>query len=182
MLIGVSGKIGSGKDTVVQIIQALYPQYPWEVRRFATKVKQVVALLTNTTEEQNCSRTGKQIVPRGFTQSLGSLQQCVGMALRQHIDENVWVTATMTDIADKYILVPDVRFPNELGVILERGVCLRIEGDPEQVRKLDARDLLHPSETALDFYPFSNIVHNNGTKDELQKNIATLLENILGLK
>lgn len=67
-LIGISGKIGSGKDTVATIIQYLVskeiahfhayrnaqkaygvnPKYTggWEVKRFAGKLKEIVALLT----------------------------------------------------------------------------------------------------------------------------------------
>ena len=43
-LIGISGKIGSGKDTVAAIIQELYPQY--EVKKFAGKLKDIASILT----------------------------------------------------------------------------------------------------------------------------------------
>jgi hypothetical protein len=66
MIIGVSGKIGSGKDTVGKIIQYLtdidtdsdsttYEEYlqtlvfdapKWEIKKFAGKVKQIISLLT----------------------------------------------------------------------------------------------------------------------------------------
>lgn len=67
MIIGISGKIGSGKDTVANIITNLiadklqraetgevnYYDYPanaamcdWEVKRFAYKLKKIVAILT----------------------------------------------------------------------------------------------------------------------------------------
>lgn len=66
-IIGISGKIGSGKDTVAKIIQLLtmgcanedipriieenmtFPvpfDTPWEIKKFATKLKQVVSLFT----------------------------------------------------------------------------------------------------------------------------------------
>lgn len=76
-IIGISGKIGSGKDTVGKIIQYLtskssldYDQYwklyeessysfvdsiqrsNWEVKKFATKLKQMVCLLTGCTMKQ----------------------------------------------------------------------------------------------------------------------------------
>lgn len=63
MLIGISGKIGSGKDTVGSVIQYLssdfsnhYPltewigrsnnQSSWEIKKFAGKLKQITAILT----------------------------------------------------------------------------------------------------------------------------------------
>lgn len=65
-LIGISGKIGSGKDTVGKIIQYLtsreyskmsfssfclleerwYNYDDWEIKKFATKLKQIVSILT----------------------------------------------------------------------------------------------------------------------------------------
>jgi len=44
-IISISGKIGSGKDTVAQMIQDIQPK-TWEVKKFAGKLKQIVSLLT----------------------------------------------------------------------------------------------------------------------------------------
>lgn len=74
LLIGISGKLGAGKDTVAEIIQHEQPD-TWKTIRFAHKLKEVVAVLTNTSLQENLSRDGKQLVPTGFTQSLGTLQQ-----------------------------------------------------------------------------------------------------------
>jgi dephospho-CoA kinase len=49
-LIGISGKIGSGKDTVAAIIQELYPQY--EVKKFAGKLKDIASILTGIPVEK----------------------------------------------------------------------------------------------------------------------------------
>ena len=70
-LIGIAGKIGSGKDTVALIIQWLTNTAPfdqtfeeylkdksrdfndeWKVKKFAYKLKQIVSLLTGATMEQ----------------------------------------------------------------------------------------------------------------------------------
>lgn len=73
MIIGISGKKQSGKDTVGKIIQYLaidgetnyksfedfleyysdgIEQYPFEIKKFADKVKDIVCLLINCTREQ----------------------------------------------------------------------------------------------------------------------------------
>ena len=70
MLIGISGKIGSGKDTIGKIIQYLTSPFDkdfktpfvlgedyqtgnsWEIKKFAGLLKQYVALATNCTVEQ----------------------------------------------------------------------------------------------------------------------------------
>lgn len=71
MLIGISGKIGSGKDTVGQYLQYLYStEYPrhtfeefqkyprwinendWQIKKYADKLKEIVCLLIGCTREQ----------------------------------------------------------------------------------------------------------------------------------
>lgn len=75
MIIGISGKIGSGKDTVGKIIQGLIigehlfvdgikgfldnykdysnvPNKEWEIKKFADKLKDIVCLLISCTREQ----------------------------------------------------------------------------------------------------------------------------------
>jgi len=67
MIIGISGKIGSGKDTIAKIIQFLdvcnqhnsklifsdkftaYNQSKWEVKRMADKLKDIVCIMTGCT-------------------------------------------------------------------------------------------------------------------------------------
>src|SRR5687767_11366847 len=66
MIIGISGKIGSGKDTVGMIIQGLtvnpnadfdwikkfHPNSIWKVHKFAGKLKDITCLLIGCTREQ----------------------------------------------------------------------------------------------------------------------------------
>lgn len=75
MLIGISGKIGSGKDTIGKIVQYLASEYAqrytfeeylveietkknpfffhsWEIKKFADKLKDIVCLLISCTREQ----------------------------------------------------------------------------------------------------------------------------------
>ena len=57
MIIALSGKLGSGKDTVAEIIQDLQPD-TWNIHRFAHRLKSVVSVLTNTAIKDNYSREG----------------------------------------------------------------------------------------------------------------------------
>lgn len=65
MIIGVSGKIGSGKDTLADYLRDVFlidlsSRYTYiGVKRFSGKLKEIVALLTNTTPEYCNSRDGK---------------------------------------------------------------------------------------------------------------------------
>ena len=78
-LIGISGKIGSGKDTVGKILQALVDETyngninsilpldeelsssnSWEIKKFADKLKDIVCLLIGCTREQLEDREFKE--------------------------------------------------------------------------------------------------------------------------
>jgi dephospho-CoA kinase len=56
MIIGISGRIGSGKDTVGDIIQMLAvsndPTVNWEIKKYAGKLKEIACILTGCTLEQ----------------------------------------------------------------------------------------------------------------------------------
>lgn len=72
MLIGISGKIGSGKDTIGKIIKDLitqkfdwktsapYIESNWQIKKFADKLKDIVCLLLNCTKEQLEDREFKE--------------------------------------------------------------------------------------------------------------------------
>lgn len=45
MIIAISGKKGSGKDTVGKIIQHIQPEYDWQIKKYAGKLKEVAGLI-----------------------------------------------------------------------------------------------------------------------------------------
>ncbi len=184
LVIGLAGKFGSGKDTAAALIQEAFPEQKWRVISFARLVKQVVATLTSTTLEQNLSDAGKQTVPRGFTDSLSTLQQKVGMAMRS-IDEQVWIKAAFASVApEDNVIITDVRFPNELRVIHEhQGMVIRLFGRP--ARPNETRDPNHISETALDAMHEEMDAHleNSGTLEDLRKMLIDGVgRRLLGMK
>lgn len=121
MIIGVNGKIGSGKDTVGRIIQYLMlnenttkyfvkdwinkehylldTHSNWEIKKFAGKLKQIASILTGATLEQLEDQDFKKqemgpewgITYRELLQKLGT------EAMRNGLHENVWVNALFAD-------------------------------------------------------------------------------------
>lgn len=51
MIIALNSYISGGKDTSAKIIQALYPEYNWQVKKFAHPLKQIVSILTGISVE-----------------------------------------------------------------------------------------------------------------------------------
>ena len=79
-------------------------------------------------------------------------------------------------------IITDVRFPNELAAIKERGgVVIRVNRKDERSRFADIdkpeerSKYYHPSETALDNAEFDYTIDNNGTIDDLIIKVREIL-------
>lgn len=193
MLIGISGKMGVGKDTLGSILCDLEPAY--EVKRFADKLKMIASLLSGISVERFESQDFKQfnmpsvwnrhkspttaygdqrikMTVREFLQKLGT------EAMRDNLHEDVWVNALFADyksiggtmdvrrtrIDYPNWVITDVRFPNEANAIINRGgIMVRLNRDKTPGISKD-----HSSETALDNWTgFSYEIDNNGTIEDL---------------
>jgi hypothetical protein len=172
-LIGISGKIGSGKDTAAATLNAL-SNNRYEVKKFAGKLKQIAGLLCGVDPIWFESQEFKlEHMPgewggmtyRTFLQRLGT------EALRDGLHTQVWVNALFADEqSDSNWIITDVRFPNEADAIREKGgFLLRIE-------RPGSAPGTHPSETALDGYSFDYTLHNGSSLYNLEIDLQTLYE------
>lgn len=153
MIIGVSGKIFSGKDTVGRIIQILDPKNKWEIKKYADPLKDVICILIGCTREQLESQAFKDsylssewdLPLKKYT--VRKLLQEVGTdAIRNVIHTNAWVNAlfnkykeyddiqvnSIYPILHKYPnwIITDCRFINEAEAIKKRGgVVIRVNRD-----------------------------------------------------
>lgn len=188
-LIGISGKIGSGKDTAAEIIQHLtnpmgLDMFPYEVKKFAGKLKIIASILTGIPVEKfEDQEFKKQYLGEDWDYQIDKfnpiqkmtvrelLQKLGTNALRDELHTNVWVNALFADYNENSNwLVTDTRFPNEAKAIKDLGgVVLRIERSTCQLGT-------HPSETALDDYTFDYVIHNNGSKEDLQEELIKFLD------
>ena len=176
-LIGLSGRRGSGKDTVAYLLQQLQPERIWQIRSFGDSIKSVCAALTGESVAPYYTQKGKAERVPAFRRTRGEMLQQVGQALRAW-EPRVWVDAFFAGLPpDACVLVPDVRFANEADPIRARGgLLLRVEGDPLHQRGDGTRDDDHPSETALDDYPhFAATLRNTGSREDLTRQVRALL-------
>jgi len=166
MIVGVSGKANSGKNQFAEYLKEIDDTF--EIKAFAGKLKEIARLLTGWDDQY--SREGKAHYLPDWGMTVGRFQQLLGTeAIRNGINSDAWVIALFADYAqDKNWAVTDVRFPNEVKAIQNRGgVVIRVERDCHD----DAgRDEQHESETALDnFTGWDYVVKNNGTLDDLKQ-------------
>ena len=179
MLIGLSGKAGSGKSTVTRYLN----DQGFGTRKFAGPLKAMIAALLEqqgvspeTTPEyiEGCLKEIPTVYlggrsPRYAMQTLGTEW---GRGL---ISENFWVDAAVKQIADGDgdLIFDDVRFPNEaLAIRRAGGVVVNV------VRpSLDPVEA-HPSECALADFAFNYVLYNDSTVYRLHERIETLLRRI----
>jgi hypothetical protein len=188
MIIGINGKIGSGKDAIGEIIQGLCltnKNQTFEIKKFAGKLKQIGSLLTSIPVEKFEDQEFKKLpmglewemTYREFLQKLGT------EAMRDGLHTNVWVNALFADYklwSDgrkswyPNWIITDMRFPNEMEAVEEKeGITIRVT----RPDFLSFEAMLHPSETALDDAKFDYEIINDGTIEDLVDKVREILDN-----
>lgn len=162
MIIGIAGRLKSGKSTFAQmLVEELRQHYPAEIKMFSGKLKAVASLITGVPVERWEDQEFKaSMLPewgmtgREFLQRLGT--DCV----RDNLHTDTWVKALFADYQpDSCWVIQDLRFKNEMEAITSRGgLCVRILRDTENTD-------LHPSETALDDVEMYQIDNNRSLED-----------------
>ncbi len=187
MILGINGYSGSGKDTIGKLLQDLYPEENWKIKKFAGKLKTVASLLSgipqSNFEDQDFKKTllgtewwtacdeGLQpMTVRDFLQKLGT------EGLRVGLHENTWVNALMADYKPEtmYVVNPitgsldakvDTKMPN--WVITDVRFPNEAQAIKEKVGyviRIDRPGVKpinnHPSETSLDTWKFDYKIAN----------------------
>ena len=189
MIIGISGKAGSGKDTVAKMLEVLYanPDISYEdfankryknfadiqIVHFADSLKETVQVLFRIGEWETNTQEGKKTTINWIGKTVRELLQGVGQGLRDAIDPNLWIKVLFanTENWSNYIIA-DVRYPNEIKAIKERnGILLRID-------RKGAGAGNHSSEIALDDYKEWDVhIENNGSIEDLFEAMKIFIKN-----
>lgn len=179
MIIGISGKAGSGKDTAAKMLEVLYanPNISYEdfankryknfadiqIVHFADSLKETAQVLFRIGEWETNTQEGKKTTVDWIGKTVRELLQGIGQGLRDAIDFDLWVKILFANTEDwSNYIIADVRYPNEVKAIKERnGILLRID-------RKGAGAGNHSSETALDDYKeWDLVIDNNSTKEDL---------------
>ena len=189
MIIGISGKAGSGKDTAAKMLEVLYanPDISYEdfanrryknfadiqIVHFADSLKETAQVLFRIGEWETNTQEGKKTTINWIGKTVRELLQGIGQGLRDAIDPNLWVKILFanTEGWSNYIIA-DVRYPNEIKAIKERnGILLRIDREGAGAGN-------HSSETALDDYKEWDVhIENNGSIEDLFENMRIFTKN-----
>ena len=181
MIIGLTGKMGSGKDTVYSRLLQYLPLA--ERRAFADPLKDSVAALLKLTREEvdalklDPRRNIHVVIGNEYrTQSMREFLQRYGTeAHRDVFGHNFWLDATLphADYSKECIVITDVRFDNEAERVLAcGGKVWRVEG-------IDDETGGHASEAGVSDRLVSYILSNKVRSDQfaaLDREIEAILD------
>ncbi len=173
-LIGLSGKAGSGKDTVAKY---LVEKYGFEAEWFARPLKLYIggAIFGLEYHQLWGKQEDKEKIDPRYGLSPRQILQMAGMKLRE-IYPDIWVDKLFDNIVGlDRVVIPDVRYVNEVEAIHRAGgEVWRIDRDGAGASAVELAS--HASEIELDNYQnFDIIIENNGTKEELFKKIDEVM-------
>ena len=180
MLIGISGKAGSGKDTVAAIIKALLHGEGQKVKRFsmADPLKRGCAELFGIDINDFYDRDKKEEVNKYWGKSPRELLIFVGTdLLRDQFDERVWVKRASLEInklieRGYVVIIPDIRFDNEVDFVEEfGGVMINVI----RPNGSDVKEIKHKSEAGVKRTDKTIDILNDSDLDSLQQKIKNII-------
>ena len=198
-IVAICGLIGSGKDTVADI---LVSEYRFIKLSFAGILKDVVSILFGWDREMieggtPESRVWREIEDPYWTVKLGkptsprSVLQMIGTdIMRNHLHKNIWILALEKKVDDlvrdgKNIVFTDCRFANEFEFLRSKGgIVVRIErgNKPNWWYDYVERGMeptgVHITEWGWINEPYDKYLNNDGTIIELKSKLRIFEERI----
>jgi hypothetical protein len=177
LLIGLSGKAGSGKSTVGDYLAGAhgYAQFA-----FAGALKEVVQTAFHFTDEQMAF--GKEVIDLRVGKSPRWCLQYVGTSFRE-IWPQIWISGLIREICgflgvngQRPLVVTDVRFRDEALALQRLGALLVRVERPGGWASCFSGIPGHVSETALDNYEkWDYLMVNGGSLADLGREIEKML-------
>ena len=205
MIIGVCGLIGAGKDTIADYLVNIH-QFRRE--SFANTLKDAVSAVFGWDRDllegrTRYSREWREQVDPWWAERLDMpnltprwiLQYWGTEVCRRGFHDNIWIASLENKLRNSSddVVISDCRFPNEIKAIRNQGgTVLRVVRGPEPEwydlavesnrghfnHMKTAYPDVHASETAWIGTEFDAVLYNNGTLDQLYKQINDLVQDL----
>ena len=193
MIVGVAGKIDSGKSLVCSILRNLADQYgkKVEIKSFAYPIYKIVSDLTDLSVEEIKRRKKNHVTVqiKDKVTSYRSIMQTIGNGLRDHAYDDIWLDSlfgvdnqkAMRELTWKtdWWIIEDLRYVNEARRIKS------LSGYVFQVDRDESEDNSHIAENSLSGWSeWDMIIENNyksvdEAKSEIHKKLDDFVKEVL---
>lgn len=175
-ILGITGKMFSGKDTVAEFVHFAFRNS--RITSFAYPMKQMMIDYFGFTYEDLYTVEGKNRYNEFWGMTNREALQKIGTeCFRNNFHVDTWLKTMEVNIINDLtpiIIIPDVRFPNEAELVRALdGSILKIIRD-DVVR--DPEQMAHASETMIDQIPYDMLVENDKDRVTLFETTLFLLE------
>lgn len=177
MIIGIAGKMKSGKDTAAEALVNI----GFTKIAFADHLKSVCMHLFDMTHDQVYTLEGKETIDLRYGRTPREILQFMGTEVVRDNFPNLWVQHMWRACEGiENIVIPDVRFDNEAAfVALNEGVMIEIERPRLQKKGPLAwikEKIGHRSERGVNRQLLDYIVINDSSISDLHEQILDILE------
>lgn len=183
MIIGLCGEQGSGKTTVGDI---LVEKYKFHKLSFSDALKDIVSILfqwpRNLLEgDSEYSREWRETIDEWWSKYLQIKEftprkalQLIGTdMMRDKLHPNIWINIIERQLTNnKNIVITDVRFNNEVNMIINHGgYIIGIKRDKASIYTEAKHKSEYDIDQIIDQIEKEDIIYNNGTIKELYDTI-----------
>jgi len=179
VIIGVTGKAGSGKDTVADY---LVDKFEFTKLAMADPLKDGIKHMFLLDDETVYDRVKREEPLKDFPDwSTRKLMQYIGTELlREQFDYDIWIKLMMKRIRmsdNNRFVISDIRFPNELELIRKSGfdyLIFRVEREDKDVG--ETVGIANHASESYDL-PYDHLIDNNGTLEQLYERVEHIIIN-----
>jgi len=170
MIIGLSGKMGSGKSTIADLLKKYHSKNKAKIFKCAGPLYEIQ---NHIYDYLGLKLEGEKDRP---------LLIALGMWGRSK-DENIWLNKAI-QAAEEYsrngglAIIDDVRLENEAKAIESVGLLVRLEGE-QRGPNITPESMNSPTETALDKYDFKYVIDNRVSVEQMGDKLNFIIDSYI---
>lgn len=189
MIITISGKSRSGKDTTAAYLKEKFSSYDIDTVALADKLKIVCCYMLNNIGYNitldhfydEIEKERERTLINGSIFTLRKLMQDTGTEFKSIFGQDFWCRELYKTMDPSgYYIISDCRYQYEIDYFnskFSKVISLKLERD--QDNNLSEKAKQHSSETEMDDIQYDYIIDNNSSKEELYSKLDEIFDSEL---